>query len=132
MAGIAAPNKPQFFQAPAGQRSTVAGADFIGGMNRGGSNAPGIGISTGVAGVKAENWSDDERLIYESIAIGQVNAADINLYDPITPDNNNEVSYVQADGDIAVNAEIKAGTGALNRTGAVIPNGTWAWGEVLV
>ena len=131
MSGVAFPNKPQFFQAPSGQRATVAGADFILGGNRAGSNACGIGICTGVAGVKSDDWSDDERLIIESQAIGQL-GTDINLYDIITPDNNNELSYVQADGDIAVNAEIKAGTGALNRTGAVIPTGTWAWGEVLV
>lgn len=131
MAGVANPNKPQFYQAPVGQQTTAPDADYVGGANRGGCNAPALGICTGVAGVKSEDWSDDERLIYESQAIGQT-TEDVTLYDPITPDNNNEVSYVQADGDIAVDAEIKAGTGALNRTGEVIPTGTWAWGEVLV
>ena len=124
-----ATNLPTFYQAPLAQRATVVGADFDGGMNRGGSNAPGIGINTGNYSPKVEDWSEDQRLLQESQNIGQA-AEDINVNND--PDFNNEVSFVEADGDIAADAVIDAGTGAVNRTGGVIPTGAWAWGEVVV
>jgi hypothetical protein len=130
MSGVAFPNKSTFFQAPSAQRATVAGADFVGGMNKGGSNAPGVGIGTGDYSPKDTDWSEDERLLYESQAIGQA-GDDVTITDN-DADINNEVSFVLADGDIAVDAELKVGTGALNKTGAVVPTGAWCWGEVEV
>jgi hypothetical protein len=129
MSGVANPNKATFFQAPSAQRATVSGADFDGGMNKGGSNAPAIGINTGDYSPKDTDWSENQRLLYESRALGQA-GDDITIYQDA--DTNNEVSFVQADGDIAVDAELDAGTGALNKTGAVVPTGAWCWGEVEV
>lgn len=123
-------NLATFFQAPAGQRATVSGADFTGGMNRGGSNAPGIGINTGDYSPKIDDWSATQRLIYESGAIGQ--AKDDITISNNDDDFNNEVSFVQADGAIAPDGELDAGTGALNRTGKTVPSGAWCWGEVEV
>ena len=128
MSGVANPNLPTFFQAPSGQRATVSGADWDGGMNKGGSNAPGVGIATGDYSPKDTDWSEEQRLLQESQALGLA-SDDINTTNN-DDDSNNDVSFVEADGDIAVDAEIDAGTGALNRTGAVIPTGAWAWGEV--
>lgn len=127
--GTAVPNLPTYFQAPSGQRATVSGADWDGGMNPGGSNAPGVGIATGEKDPKVEDWSDDERLIYESQAIGQ-SSDDITVDEGA--DTNDEVSLVTADGNIAVDEEIKSGTGAINKTGAALVSGERAWGVVAV
>ena len=127
--GTAVPNVPTYFQGPSGQRATVSGASFTNGVNKGGGNAPGIGIATGEADPKVGDWSDDERLLYESQAIGQA-AGDITVVQGA--DINDEVSLVTADGTIAVDGEIKSGTGALNKTGSALSSGDRAWGVVAV
>ncbi len=125
--GVAVPNLGTFYQAPAGQRTLNPGADFVGGMNRGGSCAPGIGIATGEPNPKPDDWSRDARLLYESQALGQV-GEDINVNED--PDFNNKVSFVQAVGAVAPGAVIA--NGAVNRTGQALVAGDWAWGVVPV
>jgi hypothetical protein len=123
MAGVAVPNLATFFQAPSGQRATVSGADWAGGMNKGGSNAPGVGINTGDYSPKSSDWSEDERLDYESGQLGQAKA-DIT---PVSTDFTS-VSFVQTDGEIAPGAELVALSDVYNLTGKTIPEGAWAWG----
>jgi hypothetical protein len=123
MAGIANPNLATYFQAPEGQRATVAGADWSGGMNKGGSNAPGVGINTGDYSPKVSDWSEDERLDYESGQLGRAKA----LITPVSTDFTT-VNFVEADGDIAPGDELVADSDIYNLTGKEVPSGKWAWG----
>lgn len=128
-------NLPTYFKAPVGQRAPGGGgglgltSDWTSGSNQGGSNAPGIGIATGEYSPKTSDWSSHERLLYESGQIGQAK-------DDITvdegADENDEMSYVLTAGAIANNAELKVGTGAINKTGVTVPSGAWCWGVVTV
>lgn len=127
--GTAVPNLPTFFQAPSGQRAPITAGQFSGGANQGGGNAPGLGIATGEYDPKTGDWDRTERLLYESQAIGQT-GDDITVDEGA--DENDEVSFVLTAGAIAPDAELKVGTGAINKTGQTVPSGSWAWGVVTV
>ena len=122
MAGVATPNLPTFYKA-ADRSAEVTGADWAGGVNTGGSNSPGIGVNTGDYDPKVSDWSQDERDPQNGQLLGDTAA-------PITAvqgaDVNDQLSFVQATGDTAPDADII--TGVVNRTGKTIPNGSWAWG----
>lgn len=119
MTGVAAPNIATFYQAPSGQRATVAAADWAGGMNKGASNAPGIGINTGDHSPKTDDWSEDERLLQESGQFGLA-TADIEAAD------GGGVGFLESVAETAVDAQIGV-TGYYNLTGAVVPAGAWLW-----
>lgn len=123
MSGVAVPNVATFYQAPAGQRATVSGADWTGGMNKGASNAPGIGINTGDFDPKTMDWSATERLAYES---GQFGLAKADI--ATTAPDVDALSFVQADGDIAPDAELAADSDVFNLTGQTVPEDSWVWG----
>ena len=125
--GTAVPNLPTYFAAPSGQRATVPAASFTNGCNPAGSNAPGIGIATGEANPKETDWDRAAKLLYESQAIGQA-GDDITVDEGA--DTNDEVSFVQATGAVAVDGVIASG--AVNKTGAALVSGDWAWGVVTV
>jgi len=123
MSGVAVPNLATYFQAPSGQRSTVSGADWVGGMNKGASNAPGVGINTGDFGPKTSDWSENERLDYESQQFGLAGE----VITPVSEDFTS-VSFVQADGDIAPGDELVADSDVYNLTGKTVPENSWVWG----
>lgn len=122
-------NLPTYFAAPSGQRSPATAGQFSGGGNQGASNAPGLGISTGQYSPKSSDWSSHERLLQESGQIGQA-TDDITVQE--ASDSNDELSFVLTAGAIANDAELKAGTGAINKTGGTVPSGAWCWGVVTV
>ena len=127
MAGVAKPNYKTFYQGASGQRGSgdVFGTtDWTGGVNKGGSCAPGVGINTGDYSPKASDWSQAERDPQNSQALGQV-------VGPIVtePDgSNDQASFVQAIADTADDAQVGT-TGVFNRTGKTVPNGAWFWGH---
>ena len=130
MAGVANPNLKTFYQGASGDRGegdVFGTTDWTGGANKAGSNACGIGVNTGDYDPKVSDWSQDERLLQNSQTISHTAAAITLDQDP---DFNDNVSFVQADGNIAPDGEIKAGTAAANKTGKTIPTGSWAWGQV--
>ncbi len=124
MAEIATPNLKTFHQ---GTVDAVAfpNADVTGGVNRGGSNSPGIGINTGDYDPKVSDWSQHVRDPAQGQQIGQT-AGDINVDQGA--DVNDQVSFIQTDGAIAPDGEMAALSGVFNRTGKTIPSGSWAWG----
>ncbi len=122
-------NLPTYFAAPSGQRSPATAGQFSGGANQGASCAPGVGIGTGDYSPKSSDWSEHERLLYESGQLGQA-TDDITVDEGA--DTNDEVSFVLTAGNIANDAELKAGTGAINKTGGTVPSGSWCWGVVTV
>ena len=123
MSGVATPNLPTFYKAP-DRSAEVTGADWAGGLNTGGSCAPGVGINTGDYDPKVSDWSQDARDAQESELIGGTQKGPITAVQGA--DVNDQLSFVQATGDTAPDAEIVAGV--VNRTGKTIPNGSWAWG----
>lgn len=123
MSGVAVPNLATYYQAPAGQRATVSGADWSGGMNKGASNAPGVGINTGDYAPKTIDWSGVQRLAYES---GQFGLAK----DDILAADGGDVGFILTVAEVAVDAQL-AETGYYNQTGKVIPDATWVWATTI-
>lgn len=135
MSGIANPNYACFFQdtvLTAARAAEVTGADFVdtngNGCNRAGSNSPGIGINTGDYDPKVGDWPRAAGF-GEGQNIGTDNGAN-NRINTI-PDGNDQVRFIQAVADVADDGQFAA-TGAYNRTGKTVPNGSWAWAHVPV
>jgi hypothetical protein len=108
----------------------VPDADWEGGMNLGGSNAPGLAVSTGSYGVTSDQFSlvqDDEP--HNSQSIGQTPA-------PIQviqgADINDQVALVETAAPVAPDGVIDVVTGAVNKTGQTIPADQWVWGVIPV
>ena len=123
MAGIATPNYITHYLG-ATRAAEVTGADWAGGVNKGASNSPGIGINTGDYSPKASDWSEDVRDPQNGQQMGEVAGPIIT-----TPDGvNDQASFVQAIADTAPDAQVGI-TGVFNRTGKTVPNGAWFWGH---
>jgi len=129
MSGVANPNYVCFFIDTTKKRTTeVTGADWDGGCNNAGSNAPGIGINTGDYSPKAQDWPQAQGY-GESQHIGVDSGANNRI--TTVPDGNDQVLFIQAVADVANDAQF-ATSGAYNRTGKTVPNGAWCWGHVPV
>ena len=130
MAGISNPNYVTFLLGTIEEHSPPTPADKTGGVNRGASNSPGIGINTGDYDPKMTDWSQDARDPIQGQQIGFA-AIDINAAVPASAptDFNDQLSFIQATADVAPDAEFPTSTGVFNRTGKTVPNGSWAWGH---
>lgn len=127
-----AKNLPTYMLRAASVRSgEVANADWSGGMNKAGSCAPGIGIATGVANPKAQDWTRTaDTAPRESQHIG---IAKEDLMAIADSDVNDELAFVAVDAGGAANgAVMDVATGAVNVTGAALVEGDWAWGTIPV
>jgi len=115
--------------------------DFSGGMNKGGSNAPIIGLSTNIPDPKASDWPRvNQTAAQTSQHIGGVPDADgattttgfavqIKLSDA---DQNEQAAFVSADAPTAVGAVLDVTTGAVNRSDATVALGAFIWGVIPV
>ena len=115
--------------------------DFAGGVNKGGSNAPIIGLSTNIPDHKATDWPHVNQTAAQlSQHIGGVPDADgaagaagfavqIKLSDA---DTNEQSAFVSADASTAVGAVLDATTGAVNRSDATVASGAFIWGVIPV
>jgi hypothetical protein len=94
---------------------------------------PGIGIATGEVNPKASDWTRTNRTYGASQYIGLAPGANgrIELLFPPS-DINNQVVFVTATAGVAIDAVIDATSGAVNKTGAALVSGDWAWGMVPV
>ena len=100
------------------------------GCNRAASNAPGIGISTATPDPKASDWDrTEDTAAHESQHIGKT-GDDINCVEGT--DFNNELAFVQAEGNTADDAQLDTTTSALNRSGAQVDANSWIWGGIAV
>jgi len=133
-------------------------ADPYLGLNRAGSNAPGIGIATGevfqtaaeiIANGSDPNWTEEDqaeaaRIPQDSGHLGHINEAtdpdDVNGFTPaVVPithtngaDINNTANFVVADTAAVHGAEADTVSGGLNNTGATIGIGDLLWAQVPV
>ena len=127
MAGIANPNYKTHYQGASGQRGSAdifGTTDWDGGVNKGGSCAPGVGINTGDYSPKTQDWSQTERDPQNSQAIGQTAGAIVT-----TPDGvNDNASFIQTVASTPNDGEVGA-TGVFNRTGVTLASGVWFWGH---
>jgi len=115
-------------------------ADPYLGMNRGGSNAPGIGIATGYVDPKLDDWTtlDQDAAVREpqdSQHIGGNGLGDGDqAKEPLRmiqgTDVNDTASFSVATANAAPDAVYDSGSGALNKTGATVSIGDRIWGPI--
>ena len=118
----------------------VPAADFTGGLNRGGSNACGVGINTAAVNPKLSDWSlldqhGDARSPQLSQHIGGnglgVGSEDFtSLFAAQDPDFDDTLHFVVADQLAIPGGVYDTVSGAVNRTGGDIEIGDRAWGTV--
>lgn len=105
------------------------------GCNKAGSNAPYIGIATGVNN-PSMGLAAADTAAHRSQHIGQVPDATTTLKVQTAIDSadvNNTIAYVVVDvGGAADNAVADAATGATNQTGAAVVQDDEIWGEIPV
>jgi hypothetical protein len=137
------PNLATYFVDTTKRRTTeVPKANWVDGMNLGGSNAPGIGINTGGYDPKLTDWpnqtfgnatvpADPIPYFGESSHIGLVAGINNRLNVVVTPaDTNDQLEFVVTAAAVAPGAPLIAGV--VNRTGVTVPSGARAWGTVTV
>jgi hypothetical protein len=133
-----AQNLPTYFidstlRAARAAEYAVAGV-FDGGMNLGGSCAPGIGINTGDYDPKASDWpridmsSAGLDAVKDSQQIGEALGA-IFCLDPATVGDDEVVAFGLTTGAVAPDAIAftSAGFSMRNRTGKTVPDASWLW-----
>lgn len=119
------------------REAEVPNADFSGGMNLG-SCAQGIGIATGISDIKETDFTQvDPAADYTTQHIGgdgldSGSTTSFNVKAAQGADLNDDVAYVAADANTAPDAVLDATTGAVNKTGATVAAGVYAWGVVPV
>lgn len=117
----------------------VPDADFAGGMNEGGSNAPGIGISTGSINPKVQDWTTTDsdnstRNPQHSQHLGGGGLGDgsqdrYRIQCVQGADINDSVSFIEALTEAAPGQGFgNAGADPVNRTSETIEVGDRAWG----
>lgn len=108
----------------------VPDADWAGGLNRGGSNAPGIGINTGNADPKEQDWpriADTGDRQSQHIGVGGAGRVlRVVQGDDIT----DRLAFVQADGPTNPGDPLDLTTGAVNLTGKIVDQDAWVWGVI--
>jgi len=115
------------------REAEVPDADWVDGMNRGGSNACGIGINTGDYDPKESDWPrPDPTFIQTSQIIGGT-ANYIDMQSLPTGGDTVNTAFVQADAPVAPDAVIGVveGVEVYNRTGKTVPAGAWVWGATI-
>jgi hypothetical protein len=127
------------------RESQVEFADFDDGLNLGASNAPGIGISTGVVNPKLTDWTVEDqfgvaREPQQSQHLGITGLQDgsdnpllgyaVQAADYEAVDINDELHFIEA--SIAAVPGADAGGGVLNRTDETLTIGDRIWGTLPV
>lgn len=129
-----AQSEPQYFIDSAlisARQVEVPDADWDGGVNRGASNAPRLGVSTVQIDPKVQDWSrppaPQRQLVRSQVIAGAQSA--IFVIDPTFGDNS-LTGFQQADADIPPDGVMPPieGFTLINRTGQTIPAGSWAFG----
>jgi hypothetical protein len=127
------------------RESDVEFADFDDGVNLGASNAPGLGVSTGVVNPKLSNWTVADQFGVarepqqtQHIGVtGLVDGSDnkltgyaIQVADYEAVDINDEAHFIEA--TIAAVPDADAGSGVINRTLTTLAIGDRIWGTIPV
>lgn len=122
------------------REAEVAAADFAGGVNKGGGNAPGIGINTGAVVIPAaerftlldqaeaaRDPQDSQHIGGDGLGAGdQTNAPILAVQGA---DINDTLSLITAAAQATDGQGVEAGnTGTVNRTGATVEIGDVIWG----
>ena len=136
---MATVNLPTYYLDSTAVRSgEVPNADWAGGMNLGGSCAPGVGINTGNYDPKVEDWPNstfngEDPIPYDgkSSHIGKEAAPNDRIEYVQGADLNDQAVFAgPVSGNIAIDGDM--GAGVLNKTGAIVPDGARAWGVLPV
>jgi len=118
----------------------VTAADWSGGLNLGGSNAPGVGINTGAPDPKPQDWSlldqeENERTPQgtqhiggNALGDGDDSTMDVKAYISES-DDNDTLSFVTAAQETVDGAGLgPGGADPINRTGITVDAGQNCWG----
>lgn len=125
-------------------------ADPYLGVNRAGSNAPGIGISTGIVAAldgddldpakwtlldqagAARDPQDSQHIGGDGLGEGDQTVNPIEVWDYADSDFNDQTAFVVADAQADPDEVFDTTSGAVNRTAQTIEIGDTAWGSVPV
>lgn len=115
-------------------------ADFSGGMNKGGSNAPAIGINTGDYNPKESDWTlltqqgnprtnqTSQHIAGLGLSGGGDSSFLVKAFNIDTGDDNDTFSFVAATTNTAPDGSLLGTTAAINKTGVTVPQGARCWG----
>ena len=107
--------------------SEITAASFITGTNAGAANSGCIGICTGNANPKADDFSRSPLSTNEAAYIGGSGLGAGNASrTKMLVGSSSEPSFLKAAADVAVDADL--GGGYLNKTGVVVKANQYAWG----
>lgn len=128
-------NLPTFYQDPtltAARLAEVTDADFVGGMNKGASCAPGLGINTGDINPKTQDWATPigvPAAHQTSQSIGQT-ATSMFTLDPATAGDDELLAFVTATGAVVPGGTIETvnALAVVNRSDSTMQSGDSAWG----
>lgn len=111
------------------RESETPSADWAGGGNDAGSNAPGVGINTGNPNPKESDWPRPvAEVLGESQIIGGTASGLFAIDETFGPTA--LVAFVEATAQVAPDGIISSVSGfdMINRTGQTLEIGDWAWG----
>lgn len=122
------------------RQSELPEADFSGGMNKGGSCAPLIGLNTGDYDPKLQDWTVNDQhgndrdpqttqhIAGLALAGGGDSAFIAQIYDIDNGDLNDQAAFVVATQNTPPDSSLNGTTSAINRTGKTVPSGARCWG----
>ncbi len=118
---------------------SIAGQDWAGGVNKGGSNAPGIGINTSTIDPKLTDWSvldqaelarnpqNSQHIGGDGLGAGDTTTSPLNAVQG--SDVNDTLTYIEALAQAAPGVGFGAANAdPINRTDVTIEIGDRAWG----
>jgi hypothetical protein len=131
-------NLATFFLDVSKQRpAEAATGQWVGGMNLGGSNAPGVGLCTNNPDPKFSDWSNttfNGAASLPDAMSGHIGLVSVSPADRInavqTGDSSDTLKLVTATGPTAPGAELISGV--INRSDVTIQAGSRIWGVVVV
>lgn len=111
--------------------SEVPNASWTNGCNDAGSNAPGIGVCTGVPNPKDSDWkkpATNPTVVQVSQQIGKTKTG-LFVKDPATAGDNEVTAFMFTTGSVAADASVGtvAGFTMRNRTGETLASGATVW-----
>ena len=123
-------------------QETSPDVDFTDGLNRGGSNAPAVGICTGVVNPKESDWTEKtqtdtsrrpqntQHIGGNGLGAGDNTTFTVRVADYEADDTDDQAHFIVATQQAAPGADV--GSGVINRSNVTVEIGDRVWGTVPV
>jgi hypothetical protein len=133
MAGILNPNIPTVFFDQGyidGRAVEVPDANWLDGLNLGGSCAGGLGINTGDFNPKNQDWWREDAPTEAFSGYIGIDSSPDNLITGLSDEDWKRVAFVQPSSDTLDGAVLTTylAVNVVNQTGVTVPAGQWVWG----